>query len=73
MARIEPIVLSRRDERHRQGHTLQDRVESDRRAGDPWASLRTKPRVTKKLAITVFQLPARQGNVGTAGLPRCLR
>jgi magnesium chelatase subunit H len=31
-----------------------------------WASLRTTPRATKKLAITVFSFPPDKGNVGTA-------
>jgi len=47
---------------------------SDRRAGDPLGlAAHQAPAVTKKLAITVFQLPARQGQRGHRGLPRCLR
>lgn len=63
---IEPIVLSGRDDATGKAHTLQDRVEAIAERVIRWASLRTKPRIEKKLAITVFSFPPDKGNVGTA-------
>ncbi|MGB5241741.1 MAG: cobaltochelatase subunit CobN, partial [Prochlorococcaceae cyanobacterium] len=63
---IEPIVLSGRDDATGKAHTLQDRVEAIAERVIRWASLRTKPRFEKKLAITVFSFPPDKGNVGTA-------
>jgi len=63
---IEPIVLSGRDDATGKAHTLQDRVEAIAERAIRWASLRTKPRTDKKLAITVFSFPPDKGNVGTA-------
>ncbi|MEB3332804.1 MAG: magnesium chelatase subunit H, partial [Synechococcaceae cyanobacterium] len=63
---IEPIVLSGRDDATGKAHTLQDRVEAIAERAIRWASLRIKPRATKKLAITVFSFPPDKGNVGTA-------
>jgi magnesium chelatase subunit H len=63
---IEPIVLSGRDDATGKAHTLQDRVEAIAERVIRWASLRTKPRLEKKLAITVFSFPPDKGNVGTA-------
>ncbi|MCP9884571.1 magnesium chelatase subunit H [Synechococcus sp. ATX 2A4] len=63
---IEPIVLSGRDDATGKAHTLQDRVEAIAERVIRWASLRTKPRIAKKLAITVFSFPPDKGNVGTA-------
>ena len=63
---IEPIVLSGRDDATGKAHTLQDRVEAIAERVIRWASLRTKPRHDKKLAITVFSFPPDKGNVGTA-------
>ncbi len=63
---IEPIVLSGRDDATGKAHTLQDRVEAIAERVIRWASLRTKPRIDKKLAITVFSFPPDKGNVGTA-------
>jgi magnesium chelatase subunit H len=63
---IEPIVLSGRDDATGKAHTLQDRVEAIAERVIRWASLRTKPRLAKKLAITVFSFPPDKGNVGTA-------
>ncbi|MCP9823879.1 magnesium chelatase subunit H [Synechococcus sp. EJ6-Ellesmere] len=63
---IEPIVLSGRDDATGKAHTLQDRVEAIAERVIRWASLRTKPRLDKKLAITVFSFPPDKGNVGTA-------
>lgn len=63
---IEPIVLSGRDDATGKAHTLQDRVEAIAGRSIRWANLRLKPRVEKKLAITVFSFPPDKGNVGTA-------
>ncbi|QEY31871.1 magnesium chelatase subunit H [Synechococcus sp. RSCCF101] len=63
---IEPIVLSGRDDATGKAHTLQDRVEAIAERAIRWSSLRLKPRLQKKLAITVFSFPPDKGNVGTA-------
>jgi magnesium chelatase subunit H len=63
---IEPIVLSGRDDATGKAHTLQDRVDAIAERAIRWSSLRIKPRVNKKLAITVFSFPPDKGNVGTA-------
>jgi magnesium chelatase subunit H len=63
---IEPIVLSGRDDATGKAHTLQDRIDAIAERAIRWSSLRTKPRVDKKLAITVFSFPPDKGNVGTA-------
>ena len=47
-------------------NTLQDRVDAIAERAIRWSSLRIKPRVDKKLAITVFSFPPDKGNVGTA-------
>ncbi|MEM9137358.1 MAG: cobaltochelatase subunit CobN, partial [Cyanobacteria bacterium P01_F01_bin.42] len=63
---IEPIVLSGRDSATGKAHTLQDRVEMIAERSIRWANLHRKPRVEKKVAITVFSFPPDKGNVGTA-------
>ena len=63
---IEPIVLSGRDDATGKAHTLQDRVDAIAERAIRWSSLRIKPRIEKKLAITVFSFPPDKGNVGTA-------
>ncbi len=63
---IEPIILSGRDGNSGKSVTLQDRVEAIAGRALKWASLRKKPKVDKKLAITVFSFPPDKGNVGTA-------
>ncbi|MAH58452.1 MAG: magnesium chelatase subunit H [Synechococcus sp. ARS1019] len=63
---IEPIVLSGRDDATGKAHTLQDRVDAIAERAIRWSSLRIKPRIDKKLAITVFSFPPDKGNVGTA-------
>ncbi|MGB3136653.1 MAG: magnesium chelatase subunit H [Nodosilinea sp.] len=63
---IEPIVLSGRDGLTGRAISLQDRIESITQRAMKWANLRRKPKVTKKLAITVFSFPPDKGNVGTA-------
>jgi magnesium chelatase subunit H len=63
---IEPIVLSGRDGMTGRAITLQDRIESIAQRAMKWANLRRKPKLTKKLAITIFSFPPDKGNVGTA-------
>ncbi len=63
---IEPIVLSGRDDATGKAHTLQDRVDAIAERAIRWSSLRIKPRIEKKLAITIFSFPPDKGNVGTA-------
>lgn len=63
---IEPIVLSGRDGNTGKAHTLQDRVEMIAERSIRWANLHRKPRIDKKVAITVFSFPPDKGNVGTA-------
>jgi len=63
---IEPIILSGRDGATGKAIALQDRVEAIAQRALKWANLRRKPRLQKKLAITVFSFPPDKGNVGTA-------
>jgi magnesium chelatase subunit H len=63
---IEPIVLSGRDGLTGRAITLQDRVEAIAGRAMKWANLRRKPKLDKKVAITVFSFPPDKGNVGTA-------
>ncbi|WP_017302408.1 magnesium chelatase subunit H [Nodosilinea nodulosa] len=63
---IEPIVLSGRDGLTGRAISLQDRIESITQRAMKWANLRRKPKLDKKLAITVFSFPPDKGNVGTA-------
>lgn len=63
---IEPIILSGRDGTTGKAIALQDRVETIAQRAMKWASLRRKPKMTKKVAITVFSFPPDKGNVGTA-------
>jgi magnesium chelatase subunit H len=63
---IEPIVLSGRDGMTGRAITLQDRISSIAQRAMKWGNLRRKPKLTKKLAITVFSFPPDKGNVGTA-------
>ncbi len=63
---IEPIVLSGRDGLTGRAISLQDRIESIAQRALKWANLRRKPKVDKKLAITIFSFPPDKGNVGTA-------
>jgi magnesium chelatase subunit H len=63
---IEPIVLSGRDGMTGRAISLQDRIESIAQRAMKWASLRRKPKLDKKLAITIFSFPPDKGNVGTA-------
>ena len=63
---IEPIILSGRDGVTGRAITLQDRIEAIAQRALKWANLRCKPKLDKKLAITVFSFPPDKGNVGTA-------
>ena len=63
---IEPIILSGRDGMTGKAIALQDRVEAIAQRSMKWANLRRKPKLTKKVAITVFSFPPDKGNVGTA-------
>ena len=63
---IEPIVLSGRDGMTGRAISLQDRISSIAERAMKWGNLRRKPKLDKKLAITVFSFPPDKGNVGTA-------
>ncbi len=63
---IEPIILSGRDGTTGRAIALQDRVEIVAKRALKWANLRRKPKLDKKVAITVFSFPPDKGNVGTA-------
>ena len=63
---IEPIILSGRDGNTGRAIALQDRIEAIAQRAMKWASLRKKPKLDKKVAITVFSFPPDKGNVGTA-------
>ncbi|MGA7933145.1 MAG: magnesium chelatase subunit H, partial [Kovacikia sp.] len=63
---IEPIILSGRDGTTGKAIALQDRVEAVAQRAMKWANLRRKPKLGKRVAITVFSFPPDKGNVGTA-------
>ena len=63
---IEPIILSGRDGVTGRAIALQDRIEAVAQRALKWANLRKKPKLAKKVAITVFSFPPDKGNVGTA-------
>ncbi|PSB04266.1 magnesium chelatase subunit H [Merismopedia glauca] len=63
---IEPIILSGRDGTTGRAIALQDRIEAIAGRAIKWANLRRKPKLTKKVAITVFSFPPDKGNVGSA-------
>ncbi len=63
---IEPIILSGRDGNTGKAIALQDRIEAIAQRAMKWANLRKKPKLDKKVAITVFSFPPDKGNVGTA-------
>jgi len=63
---IEPIILSGRDGATGKAIALQDRVEAIAQRAMKWANLRRKPKLHKRVAITVFSFPPDKGNVGTA-------
>ncbi len=63
---IEPIILSGRDAATGKAIPMADRIELVAARALKWANLRKKPRLDKKVAITVFSFPPDKGNVGTA-------
>jgi magnesium chelatase subunit H len=63
---IEPIILSGRDGTTGKAIALQDRIEAIAQRSMKWAMLRRKPKLDKKIAITIFSFPPDKGNVGTA-------
>ncbi|MBO0351645.1 magnesium chelatase subunit H, partial [Phormidium pseudopriestleyi FRX01] len=63
---IEPIILSGRDGATGKAIALQDRIETVTQRAIKWATLRRKPKLDKKVAITIFSFPPDKGNVGTA-------
>ena len=63
---IEPIILSGRDGATGKAIALQDRIEAVAKRALRWSNLRRKPKLDKKVAITVFSFPPDKGNVGTA-------
>ncbi len=63
---IEPIILSGRDGNTGKAIALQDRIEAIAQRAMKWAVLRKKPKLDKKVAITVFSFPPDKGNIGTA-------
>jgi magnesium chelatase subunit H len=63
---IEPIILSGRDGNTGRAIALQDRIEAIAQRAMKWANLRKKPKLEKKVAVTVFSFPPDKGNVGTA-------
>ena len=63
---IEPIIMSGRDGTTGRAIALQDRIEAVAQRALKWANLRRKPKLQKKVAITVFSFPPDKGNVGTA-------
>jgi magnesium chelatase subunit H len=63
---IEPIILSGRDGNTGKSIALQDRIETVAQRAIKWANLRRKPKIQKKVAITVFSFPPDKGNIGTA-------
>ncbi len=63
---IDPLIFSGRDGVTGKAIPLKDRVELLAQRAIKWARLRRKPKVQKKIAITVFSFPPDKGNVGTA-------
>jgi magnesium chelatase subunit H len=63
---IEPIILSGRDGATGKAIALQDRIEAITQRAMKWATLRRKPKLDKKVAITIFSFPPDKGNIGTA-------
>jgi magnesium chelatase subunit H len=63
---IEPIIMSGRDGTTGKAIALQDRIEAIAGRALKWANLRRKPKLEKKIAITIFSFPPDKGNVGTA-------
>jgi len=63
---IEPIIYAGREGATGRSVPLADRVNLLADRAMKWATLRSKPKVDKKIAITIFSFPPDKGNVGTA-------
>lgn len=63
---IEPIIMSGRDGTTGKAIALQDRIEAIASRALKWATMRRKPKLNKKIAITIFSFPPDKGNIGTA-------
>jgi|EP00550_Attheya_septentrionalis_P002627 magnesium chelatase subunit H len=63
---IEPIIYAGREGATGRSVPLADRVNLLADRAMKWSNLRTKPKVDKKIAITIFSFPPDKGNVGTA-------
>jgi magnesium chelatase subunit H len=63
---IEPIIMSGRDGATGKAIALQDRIEAIAQRALKWATMRRKPKLDKKIAITIFSFPPDKGNIGTA-------
>merc|ERR1712160_51372 len=63
---IEPIIFAGREGATGRSVPLPDRVNLLADRALKWASLGKKPKVDKKIAITIFSFPPDKGNVGTA-------
>jgi magnesium chelatase subunit H len=63
---VDPIVMSGRDQMTGRAIALADRVEMIASRALKWANLRRKPKIDKKIAITIFSFPPDKGNIGTA-------
>ncbi|MDX1978573.1 MAG: magnesium chelatase subunit H [Pseudanabaenaceae cyanobacterium bins.68] len=63
---VDPIVMSGRDQMTGRAIALADRVEMIAGRALKWANLRRKPKLNKKIAITIFSFPPDKGNIGTA-------
>jgi len=63
---IEPIIYAGREGATGRTVPLPDRVNLLADRALKWASLGKKPKVDKKIAITIFSFPPDKGNVGTA-------
>jgi len=63
---IEPIIYAGREGATGRSVPLADRVNLLADRSLKWASLNSKPKADKKIAITIFSFPPDKGNVGTA-------
>jgi len=63
---IEPIIYAGREGATGRSVPLPDRVNMLADRALKWATLGSKPKIDKKIAITIFSFPPDKGNVGTA-------
>jgi len=63
---IEPIIYAGREGATGRSVPLPDRVNLLANRALKWANLGSKPKIDKKIAITIFSFPPDKGNVGTA-------